>query len=47
MSGSFKYNGATIYYNPDIIIYNNSGKSFDFTYAINGKESTPFVTGVV
>ena len=38
-------NGITYYDNPNLKIYNNSGKVFDWNYIVNGNSGTAFVTG--
>ena len=38
-------NGITYVDNPNLKIYNNSGKAFDWNYAVNGTSGTTFVTG--
>ena len=42
---SFNSNGITYVDNPNLKIYNNSGKAFDWNLAVNGTSGTSFVTG--
>ena len=42
---SFNSNGITCVDNPNLKIYNNSGKAFDWNLAVNGTSGTSFVTG--
>ena len=39
------YNEIIYVDNPNLKIYNNSGKAFDWNYAVNGTSGTTFVTG--
>ena len=38
-------NGITYVDNPNLKIYNNSGKAFDWNNIVIGRSGTPFVTG--
>ena len=42
---SFNSNGITHVDNPNLKIYNNSGKAFDWNLAVNGTSGTSFETG--
>ena len=44
-NGTITFNGTVYVDNPNLKIYNNSGKAFDWNLAVNGESGSSFATG--